>query len=111
MSDRDVLKRIDQHMARGNELMEQNRLAFERNRAAHEDLRVFIRDITRRNEGVWREVLRELRGLRTETRAEGQAQRAILYDIVDENRAQREGLLRVLDELRRQGPGGKGATA
>jgi hypothetical protein len=111
MAERDILRRLDQHLERGNVLMEQNRLA-------HEDLRTFIREITRRNEVVWREVLGELRDMRAESRehraesqAEGRAQRDILYDIVDENRAQREGLMRMIHELRRRGPGDEGAAA
>jgi len=85
----EFLRRIDEHMRRGNELMaeirreielnrdahERNRVAFEgvmdavadlraetgRNRAVFGDLREFIRDITRRNELVTRELIAEIR--------------------------------------------------
>ncbi len=46
----DPLSRIDVHMARGNELMEQNRAAFQ-------DLRTFLREMTLRQEKVMRGML------------------------------------------------------
>jgi hypothetical protein len=83
------MKRIDEHMDRGNELMaeirhemdltrdthERNRVAFEgvmdavtdvraefeTNREFYGGLRQFVRDITRRNELVTRELIAEIR--------------------------------------------------
>jgi hypothetical protein len=91
MTDAEFLRRFDahleisrEHIARGNEIMERNRVAFERFEAAvdrsteaserharqHADLRTFIRDITRRNEVVWRGVIDEIAAMRDETRAQ-----------------------------------------
>lgn len=78
---RDMLVRIDRHLEENSVLMEEIREEVRLHREAAADVRVFIRDITRRNEGVWREVIAELRDLRAESRA------------------QREALLRLIDRL------------
>lgn len=85
---------------RNTEAFERNREAFDRNsevfervvevlgrheevldgvREDHEDTRVFVRDITRRNELVTQQVVRELQDLRRES----QAQRKALFQIFD----------------------------
>lgn len=106
MSADDPLSRIDAHMARGNELMEQNRAAFQ-------DLRTFLRDMTLRQEKVMRGMLARLEEQSTEIREqtnvlrqEGNVLRQQTESIregreefVQESRAQRTALFRMLDRL------------
>jgi hypothetical protein len=80
--------RTDELLERNREAFERNAEAFERNMQAldrhqesHEDLRTFIRDITNRNEKVWRGVMNRL------------------DDMGDEIRAQTAAILNVLDRL------------
>jgi hypothetical protein len=80
--DRD-LEVTNQHMARGNEVMD--------------GYREFIREMTRRNEVVTRELVREI-----------SAGREVLLDVHRESYAQREGIWQLIDELRRYGLGGRG---
>jgi len=124
MPEHDLLRRIDAHMARGNELMEQNRTAFEanrvafeanrtafqENRTAFEDLRTFMRELTLRQEKVMREmslrqekvlgghenVIREMLG---ELREQRQMLQEGRREFIEESRAQRAALFRVLDRL------------
>ncbi|MGH2994148.1 MAG: hypothetical protein ACRDL1_11500 [Solirubrobacterales bacterium] len=90
MTEAEFLERIDahlavsnQHMARGNKLME--------------DHREFIREMTRRNEVVMRELVREV-----------SAGREVLLDVHREAYAQREAIWTLIDELRKHGLGGRG---
>lgn len=106
MSADDPLSRIDAHMARGNELMEHNRAAFQ-------DLRTFLRDMTLRQEKVMRgmlsrledqsEVLREqaeeIREQTREIREQTASIREGREEFVQESRAQRAALFRMLDRL------------
>jgi nucleoid-associated protein YejK len=106
MSADDPLSRIDAHMARGNELMEQNRAAFH-------DLRTFLRDMTLRQEKVMRGMLARLEEQSTEIREqtnvlrqEGNVLRQQTESIregreefVQESRAQRAALFRMLNRL------------
>jgi hypothetical protein len=87
------LARMDTHMARGNELMGEvrgvmgevrhemalTREEVRRNRETHHNLRGFIRDIARRNEKVWREVMEGL----SEVRADVRAQTAAILTVLD----------------------------
>jgi hypothetical protein len=73
----------NQHMGRGKELME--------------DHREFIREMTRRNEAVMRELVREV-----------SAGREVLLDVHREAYAQREAIWALIDELRGRGLGGSG---
>lgn len=79
------------------------------NRAvADDDLRTFIRDITRRNELVWRGVMDELRELREVGRAHTAEIRALsdeIRDMRDETRAQRDGLFKLIDKINELGDG------
>ena len=82
---------------------------------ADDDLRAFIRDITRRNELVWRGVMDEQRQLRdvgrehtAETRALGAEIRTLsaeIRDMRDETRAHRDGLFKLIDRIDRLGEG------
>ena len=74
---------------------------------ADSDLRVFIRDITRRNELVWREVMTELREFREASRIHSEEIREMRAESI----AQREGLFRLIDEINRLTGGEGPATA
>jgi type I site-specific restriction endonuclease len=79
----DFLERIDAQLARLDDVIERNRVAFEgvmdaiadvraefeKNREAYADQRGFMRDLTRRNELVTRQAVTALRELIEESRA------------------------------------------
>lgn len=88
----DPLTRIDAHMARGNELMEQNRAAFQ-------DLRTFLREMTLRQEKVMREMLARLDDQGKMLREQTEVIREGREEFVQESRAQRAALFRMLDRL------------
>ena len=92
-----TLERIDAHMTRGNELMEEIREEHQLNRREHQLNRAAIQNNT--------QVLRELMLQRQEDRV-------VLERIEQGIHAQTQGLLHVLDELRngRGGPGTAPAT-
>jgi hypothetical protein len=94
----EILARIERHMARGNELMEQIQrrderlqIMFERHEAMFADLRQFMHEITLRVERGGREMVKEMRDLRAESQA------------------QRQALLQVIDRMDRLDPGGAAA--
>jgi len=87
----ELLRRLDAHMERGNEIMArsnevmaENRMAFEANARAFQDLRDFLGDLT-------------------------QALRLLTDEFVAEMRAQRQALFRILDRL--EGDGREGGAA
>jgi len=88
----DPLSRIDAHMARGNELMEQNRAAFQ-------DLRTFLREMTLRQEKVMREMLARLEDQSKVLREQTESIREGREAFVQESRAQRAALFRRLDRF------------
>jgi hypothetical protein len=90
VTESEFLDRIDGHIARGNEL-------FERVIEVHQEHREFIREMTRRNEVVMRELVREV-----------SAGREVLLDVHRETFAQREAIWTLIDELRSRGLGGSG---
>ena len=92
--------RLDEHLARGNELMEEIREEMRLSREMFADLRVFMRDITLRVERGGREQVRQMRELTDAVREDR-----------EENRAQTETLLRVIDRMDRLDPGGSAAGA
>jgi hypothetical protein len=126
--------RLERHIERGEELMELNRTAFERNEAAFErnaqaferlmaafdrfeqtseQQQVFIRDMSRRNEVVVQQLIRDhqefMKELTTRDekadRGKEEASRktekilAELKDLREESRAQRGALLSLIDRL------------
>jgi len=127
MADDEVLRRIDRHMERGNELMERGDELMERLRELFESNGTFMRELLLRHEKATdamierlQEGTRELREHRAEFRAhseefrahkeefrehreESREQRAEFRDwwreSVAEMRAQREALFRMLDKL------------
>ncbi len=88
----DPLSRIDAHMARGNELMEQNRAAFQ-------DLRTFLREMTLRQEKVMREMLARLEDQSKVLREQTESIREGREEFVQESRAQRAALFRMLERF------------
>jgi hypothetical protein len=118
VSDREILSRIDEHMARGNEhmvrgnelmdrgneLMAENTQLMAELRQERRETRQFMRDLTRRNEIVFGELVRECR--------HGQevllGVRDSLSDLHEESLAQREAIWTMIDELREHGLGGRG---
>lgn len=69
---------IDALMGRGNELMGEVREEIALSRQTHEDLRVFTRDLTRRNERVLDGMMRTLDDMGDQIRANTQAVLAVL---------------------------------
>jgi chromosome segregation ATPase len=108
---RDLLARIDSHLAQGNELMESNREAFERNREAFERNTAVVEQ----TQAVIRECTAAVHGVRDSLRGMGNVigrQVEILQDLQMEVRQQTEGLIRILDRLDRlEGPGPGGEPA
>jgi hypothetical protein len=92
MADRDLLERIDEHMARGNEHM-----------ARHAELLEKLREENRREHELNRAAIRELREVTREVLLELREHRPILERIEQGIHAQTQGLLHVLDELRGRG--------
>jgi DNA primase large subunit len=123
--DDEYLRRIDAHMARGNEIMQRGNEIMQRsteimqrsnevieaNRRTFEDWRTFLREMTLRQERVLGrlaatidEQIEMLREQRREFVEEIREQRR---EFVEESRAQRAALFRILDRL----DGGGEATA
>jgi hypothetical protein len=74
---------------------------------SEQDLRTFIRDVTRRNERVFQEHLKQWQKLhervdRMDARSEVRAKIVTeqLQDLVEESRAQRAGLFKLIDAIR-----------
>ncbi len=106
MANREILQRLDAHMARGNQLMdrveEQMRLTREFHRGEVSDHRAFIfdefmRQMILRVERIGRDQWRELSRLNDELERQGVEGR-------EESHAQRNALLKVLDRLDRLDP-------
>jgi hypothetical protein len=83
MADNDVLRRIDTHMERSNEITQ-------RNTQAVEDLRTFLRELNLRQERVFGAMIerldeqtREIREHRQKFVEEGRTQRAVLFRLLD----------------------------
>ena len=96
MRNREILKRLDGHMERGNELMdrieEQMRLTREFHRVEVTELRAFSKQMILRVDRIGRDQGRELSRLNDELERQGAEGR-------EESRAQRNALLKVLDRL------------
>lgn len=131
VTEAEFLERFDRHLEVNSALLDDvrrevalSREEAERSREAHEDLRVFTREITTRNEKVWREVMVGLADIRRGIR-EDQAQaredreqaredreqagedrvgmRESLKDMRDAIRADTAAVLRLLDRLGESG--------
>lgn len=110
-------------MERGEELMELNRTAFERNTQAfervmatldrHEQMfeenKLFIREMNRRNERVVQDLINGNRKfmseLSEELRGKSDTILVALKEVREDSKAQTQALLRVIDRLPPPGPG------
>jgi predicted ATP-dependent Lon-type protease len=120
MRRRELSERIERHMERGEELMQLNRAAFDRNtqafervmaaldrheqlfeesRGDKEDLKVFIREINMRSEKRFEEWSRRNDEVAAEQRSRTDAIVAEMKEARDESRAHREALLTLIDRL------------
>jgi hypothetical protein len=88
----ELLRRIDAHMERGNELMEQNRRAFE-------ETRVFMRQLLLRNDKVLGAMQRQIEASTRAIRKLTEDMHREHLEFVEEMRAQRAALFRILDRL------------
>jgi hypothetical protein len=108
MAESEFLKRIEAHVARTNEILEQDRVAWKQAMAAHgddlKDIRFEQRQFTLRSERIAQGYLRALedlsRGLKDNSR--------VLEDVSDQLRANTRAVLSLLDE-RGGGPAASGA--
>jgi len=110
MADDEILRRLDEHAARGNEIMARNdktmarsneimarndktmvefRQAMSEHHQAMEDIRVELTQMSMRGERVAQGFIDEL-----------QEHRGVLLDLVAENGAQRQALFAILDQMR-----------
>ena len=106
MIEAEFLERFDRHLEHSNAILESvdrevalTREEVRRSREAHEDLRVFTRDITTRNEKVWREVMVGLADFRKSVRRDMGKMGDRLDDMGDVIRAQTAAILTVLYRL------------
>ena len=99
-----TLERIDAHMTRGNELMEEIREEHQLNRREHQ--------LNRREHQLNRAAIQNNTQVLRELMLQRQEDRVVLERIEQGIHAQTQGLLHVLDELRngRGGPGTAPAT-
>jgi hypothetical protein len=111
-----TLDRIDGHMVRGNELMEQIREEHRLNRETHErehrlnrDQYRRLHDISLREHQLTRAAVENNTSVLKELLLQRHEDRKILERIEHGIAAQTEGLMRVLDELRGEGPQAAGA--
>jgi hypothetical protein len=95
MASEAVLRSIDGHMARGNELMDRISGQFDRINEQFEENKLFLRDLLVRHE---RATERMVRHLDAQT-ARIDANTRVLEDLHEESVAQRGAILRVLDRL------------
>lgn len=94
MADEEILRRIDAHMARGNELMaeirEEHRLTreeHERNRRFYADLSAKNAEVVADNKAVMRNLVGEIRTMRDENRVHHEAMTGALLDLAAEIRS------------------------
>ncbi len=108
MADDDFLRRIDAQMARTNEFLEQDRVAWRSAMDEHgsslQDIRFEMRQMSLRGERLAQGYLRTLETMSDDMRANTQAVR----DISEQVRANTQAVLRVLDRIE---PGGGPAAA
>jgi hypothetical protein len=102
MPDDEFLRRIDAHMARGNEIMQRSNEVIEANRRTFEDLRTFLRELTLRHE-------RALGAMASRIEEQTEMLREQRREFVEESRAQRAALFRMLDRLDGGGEAAAGA--
>jgi HAMP domain-containing protein len=97
--DHELLKRLDEHLARGNELHELNIREHQLNRASYERGIEMMLGITERHERLVEENVRVLRQLTTAF-AQGMAEiRSEMKLVRERMEAQTEAIFRMLDRL------------
>jgi hypothetical protein len=120
MRRRESSERLERHLERGEELMQLNRTAFDRNTQAFErvmaaldrhertvaDQATFMRDMNRRSEVVTQQIIRDhqefMKALNVrDEQAERRTDEILgeLKDLREESRAQRQALLAMVDRL------------
>ena len=110
MAESEFLKRIEEHVARTNEMLEQDRVAWREAMAAHgddlKDIRFEQRQFTLRSERLAQGYLRVLEDI--SCRLEDMSGR--LEDMSDQLRANTRAVLSMLDKFERgDGPAASGA--
>jgi hypothetical protein len=104
------MARGNDHMARGNVLWAENREALVELRQSIEDMRVELRQTSLRGQRVAEKFDETVRTIELAHADDGGRNRAILDDLLEENRAGRNALFVILDEIRgRGGPAAAGA--
>jgi hypothetical protein len=120
MRRRESSARLERHLERGEELMQLNRTAFDRNTQAFERVmaaldrheqtveenQIFMRDMNRRNEIVIQQIIGDhqkfMKDLSVrDEKAERRTDKVLdeLKDLREESRAQRRALLSLIDRL------------
>ncbi len=103
MAESEFVKRIDAEMARTNELLEEDRIAWRQAMDEHggslQDIRFEMRQMSVRGERLAQGYLRAIEAITDELRANGQALRSELKDMSDETRANTQAVLRLLDRF------------
>jgi hypothetical protein len=90
--DDQILLRLDRHVARGNELMEEVREQHRLNEETYRQGMEFMAHLTERVLGAIDENIRAIREMREEMKAEGRENRAQI-------RAQTEAIFRMMDRF------------
>jgi hypothetical protein len=103
MANGKILRRVEAEVARTNELLEQERVAWKSQMAEHgsslQDVRFEMRQMSLRGERIAQSYVRAIEELTDEMRANGQAHRSELKDMSDEIRASTQAVLRLLDRF------------
>jgi hypothetical protein len=103
VADSEFLKRIDAEMARTNEFLEQDRVAWRQSMDEHgrslEDIRFEMRQMSVRGERLVQGHLRAIETMSDELRANTQALRSGLDDMSDQMRANTRAVLGMLDRF------------
>lgn len=103
MAESEFVKRIDAEMARTNELLEEDRIAWRQAMEEHggstQAIRVEMRQMSVRRERLAQGYLRAIEEITDELRANGRELRSELKEMSDETRANTQAVLRLLDRF------------
>jgi len=103
MANGEILRRLEAEVARTNELLDQNRIAWKSQMAEHgsslQDIRFEMSQMSVRGERIAQSYVRAIDALTDEMRANGRALRSELKDMSDETRANTQAVLRLLDRF------------
>jgi len=114
MANGKILRRVEAEVARTNEILEQERVAWKSQAAEHgsslQDVRFEMRQMSLRGERIAQSYVRAIEELTDEMRASGQAHRSALRDLADDVRANTQAVLGRLDRFDTDGgPAAAGA--